>query len=229
MEVGVQQSLGRRFSVNSSFYHKNARNQQDVNNFFNTPIVFPLQLSAIRVNSVESRVVMTPWRGFSGSVAATHARAVSTPPFVGGLYLGNGNVTLLNEGPFVIDHDQKLSLQGVMNYAHRRGFYATLSLRHDSGLVTGGADPAVVREDRDYADLLPYVNLLSDPPRTKPRTIADVVVGYERVRQERKRWDFNVQVTNVTNQTALFNFQSAFVGTRVVQPRTVGARLRFFF
>jgi hypothetical protein len=53
----------------------------------------------------------------------------------------DGNVTLLNEGPFVIDHDQKLSLQGVMNYAHRQGFYATLSLRHDSGLVTGGAGP----------------------------------------------------------------------------------------
>ena len=229
LEVGVQQSLGRRFSVNSSFYHKNARNQQDVNNFFNTPIVFPLQLLAIRVNSVESRLVMTPWKGLSGSLATTHARAVSTPPFVGGLYLGNGNVTLLNEGPFVIDHDQKLSLQSVVNYTHRRGFYATVSLRHDSGLVTGGADPAVVAADPDYADLLPYVNLLSDPPRTKPRTITDVVVGYERVRNERKRWDFNVQVSNVTNQTALFNFQSAFVGTRVVQPRTVGARLRFFF
>jgi len=229
MEVGFQQSLGRRFSVNSSFYHKNARNQQDVNNFFNTPIVFPLQLLAIRVNSVESRLVMTPWKGFSGSLAATHARAISTPPFVGGLYIGNGNVTLLNEGPFVIDHDQKLSLQSVVNYTHRRGFYSTVSLRHDSGLVSGGADPDVVRADPDYADLLPYVNLLSDPPRTKPRTIVDVVVGYERIRNDRKLWDFNVQASNIGNQTALYNFQSAFVGTRVVQPRTVGARLRFFF
>jgi hypothetical protein len=229
MEVGFQQSLGRRFSVNSSFYHKNARNQQDVNNFFNTPIVFPLQLLAIRVNSVESRLVMTPWKGLSGSLAATHARAISTPPFVGGLYIGNGNVTLLNEGPFVIDHDQRLSLQSVVNYTHRRGFYSTVSLRHDSGLVTGGADPDVVREDPDYADLLPYVNLLSDPPRTKPRTIVDVVAGYERIRNDRRQWDFNVQVLNIGNQTALFNFQSAFVGTRVVQPRTVGARLRFYF
>jgi hypothetical protein len=229
LEVGFQQSLGRRFSVNSSFYHKNARNQQDVNNFFNTPIVFPLQLLAIRVNSVESRLVMTPWKGLSGSLAATHARAISTPPFVGGLYIGNGNVTLLNEGPFVIDHDQKLSLQSVVNYTHRRGFYSTMSLRHDSGLVTGGADPDVVREDPDYFDLLPFVNLLSDPPRTRPRTIVDVVVGYERIRNERRLWDFNVQVSNIGNQTALFNFQSAFVGTRVVQPRTFGARLRFYF
>lgn len=229
MEVGFQQSLGRRFSLNSSFYHKNARNQQDVNNFFNTPIVFPLQLAAIRVNSVESRLVMTPWRGFSGSLAATHARAISTPPFVGGLYIGNGNVTLLNEGPFVIDHDQRLSMQGVLNYNHRRGYYVNLSMRHDSGLVTGGADPAVVAQDPDYFDLLPYVNLLSDPPRTKPRTITDIVFGYEHIRQERKRWDVNVQVSNLSNQTALYNFQSAFVGTRVVQPRTFGARVRFFF
>ncbi len=229
MEVGFQQSLGRRFSVNSSFYHKNARNQQDVNNFFNTPIVFPLQLLAIRVNSVESRLVMTPWRGLSGSMAVTHSRAISTPPFIGGLYIGNGNVTLLNQGPFVIDHDQKLSLQTVMNYTHRRGFYSTVSARHDSGLVTGNADPADVKRDPDYFDLLPYTNLLSSPPRTRPRTIVDVVVGYGRLRKERKVWDVNLQVSNIGNQTALYNFQSAFVGTRVVQPRTVGARLRFYF
>lgn len=229
MEVGVQQSLGRRFSLNSSFYHKNARNQQDVNNFFNTPIVFPLQLVAIRVNSVESRLVMTPWKGLSATLAATHSRAISTPPFVGGLYIGNGNVRLLNEGPFVIDHDQKLSLQSVINYAHRRGIYATVSARYDSGLVTGVADPATVRRDNDYFDLLPYVNLESAPPRTRPRTIVDVVLGYERLRNERKVWDVNVQVSNLGNQTALYNFQSAFVGTRVVQPRTFGARLRFYF
>lgn len=228
-ELGLQQSLGRRFSLNSSFYHKNARNQQDVNNFFNTPIIFPMQLLAIRVNSFESRLVMTPVRGFSGSLSVTHARAISTPPFVGGLYIGNGNVTLLNEGPFVIDHDQKLSLQTVVNYNHRRGFYTTISTRHDSGLVAGNSDPATVARDPDYADLLPYVNLLSAPPRTRPRTIVDLVWGYERLRGERRVWDVNLQISNIGNQTALYNFQSAFVGTRVVQPRTAGVRLRFFF
>jgi hypothetical protein len=228
-EVGVQQALGRRFSLNSSFYHKNARNQQDVNNFLNTPVVFPMQLLAIRVNSVESRLVMTPAKGFSGSLSVTHSRAVSTPPFIGGLYIGNGNVQLLNEGPFVIDHDQKLSLQTVMNYTHRRGLYLTLSTRHDSGLVAGNSDPATVARDPDYSDLLPYVNLPGDPPRTRPRTIVDVVWGYERIRNERKRWDINLQVSNVGNQTALYNFQSAFVGTRVVQPRTAGVRFRVFF
>ena len=87
----------------------------------------------------------------------------------------------------------------------------------------------VVAKDSDYFDLLPYVNLSGDPPRTRPRTIVDVVWGYERMRNERKLWDLNLQVTNIGNQTALYNFQSAFVGTRVVQPRTVGVRMRVFF
>ena len=228
-ELGLQQALGKRWSVNTSFYHKNAKNQQDVNNFFNTPIVFPLQLLAIRVNSVESRLVLTPTKGFSGSVALTHSRAISTPPFVGGLYIGNGNVTLLNQGPFVIDHDQKLSLQTVANYTNKRGFYVNLSARHDSGLVSGYVDPADVAKDKDYFDLLPFVNLQGNPPRVRPRTIVDVVLGYERIVNERKNWDVNLQISNIGNQTALYNFQSAFVGTRVVQPRTAGVRLRFFF
>ncbi len=228
-EVGVQQAIGRRWSWNTSFYHKDGRNQADVNNFFNTPIVFPMQLLAIRVNSVESRLVMTGWRGWSGSLSVTHSRAISTPPFTGGLYIGNGNVAMLNERPFVIDHDQKISLQGIVNYSHPKGFYATVSTRFDSGLVTGNSDPAVVAADRDYYDLLPYVNLLSSPPRTRPRNIVDVVVGYTHVVRERRKWDVNFQVSNITNKTALFNFQSAFVGTRVIQPRTVGTRVRFYF
>ena len=116
-----------------------------------------------------------------------------------------------------------------MSYNHHRGFYGTISTRFESGLVTGNSDPATVAADPDYYDLLSYVNLLSDPPRTRPRTIIDIVAGYTRTVKEHRRWDFNFQVSNITNRTALFNFQSAFVGTRVVQPRTFGIRLRFYF
>ena len=39
-----------------------------------------------------------------------------------------------------------------------------------------------------------------------------------------KTWGLQVQVTNLTNRTALYNFQSVFVGTRLVQPRTVSIK-----
>jgi hypothetical protein len=31
------------------------------------------------------------------------------------------------------------------------------------------------------------------------------------------------------NRIALFNFQSVFVGTRVIQPRTVSAEMRYYW
>jgi hypothetical protein len=38
-----------------------------------------------------------------------------------------------------------------------------------------------------------------------------------------------VQVANLGGVTALYNFQSIFVGTRMIQPRTASVKLRFWF
>lgn len=231
-EAGLQQSIGSKLSLTASYYHKDARDQQDNNSFFETGIIFPTSLARIRVNGAEGRIAVTPLRNragnWSGSVSFTHARAISTPPFTGGLFLGQEALNILSAGPFVIDHDQKLAVHGILTWS-RRGWFSTASVRYDSGLVANPSDPAEVAADPDYADLLPYVNLTSNPARTRPRTITDLVFGYERSLDAKKRWEASVQVTNLTNQTALYNFQSIFVGTRLVQPRSAGLRLRWFF
>jgi outer membrane cobalamin receptor len=228
-EVGVQQAVGNKLSLNASYYHKHARHQQDNNNFFDTGIIFPITLARIRVNAVEGRAVVTPIRGFSGTVSVTHSRAISTPPFTGGLFLGQESIEALSQGPFLIDHDQALSVHKMLTYTSRSGFYSTLSTRYDSGLVANPSDPNEVAQDPDFFDLLPYVNLEGTPARVKPRTIIDAVWGYEKRREGRRLWDASVQITNLTNRTALYNFQSVFVGTRLVQPRTFGLRLRWYF
>ncbi|MCX7605279.1 MAG: TonB-dependent receptor plug domain-containing protein, partial [Bryobacteraceae bacterium] len=229
LEAGLQQALGRKASLNVSWYHKNSRNLQDNNNFLDTGIIFPITLARIRVNGVEGRLTVPPARGFSGTLSVTHSRAVATPPFTGGLFLGNEAVEALSQGPFRIDHDQPLSVHGVINYTHRRGFYWTLSNRYDYGLVANPSDPDEVARDPDFADLLPYVRLNRTPARVRPRNIIDLVIGFERTRDQKKRYDAGLQLTNLTNRTALYNFQSIFVGTRLVQPFTAGLRLRFYF
>ncbi|MBI5086771.1 MAG: hypothetical protein HZB13_19515 [Acidobacteria bacterium] len=88
---------------------------------------------------------------------------------------------------------------------------------------------AEVARDPDFSDLLPYVNLAANPARVRPRTVIDCGAGFERTREGRRRWDISAQVSNLTNRTALYNFQSVFVGTRVVQPVTVGLRFRAYF
>lgn len=228
-ELGFQQSTGRWLSISGTYYHKAAQDQQDNNNFFNTGIIFPITLASIRVNGAEGRIEFRQWRGLSANLSLTHARAISTPPFTGGLFLGNEAVEALAQGPFVIDHDQKLGLSALVAYTNRRGFFFTVSSRHDSGLVANPSDPSEVAAEPDYSDLLPYVNLSANPARVRPRTITDLVAGYRHRAADRTRWEIAAQTTNLTNQTALYNFQSAFVGTRVVQPRAFSLRYRFWF
>lgn len=102
-------------------------------------------------------------------------------------------------------------------------------MRYDSGLVANPSDPAEVAADPDYSDLLPYVNLLSNPARVRPRTLTDIAFGFDGYRGDRRRWDVTVQAANIGGVTALYNFQSVFVGTRIVQPRSASVKLRFWF
>ena len=229
LEAGLQQSIGRKASLNVAYYHKNSRNLQDNDNFLDTGIIFPISLARIRVNGVEGRLVGPVSRGFSYTLSVTHSRAVATPPFTGGLFLGNDAIDSFTQGAFIIDHDQPLSVHGVVSWNHPKGWYATVSNRYDYGLVANPSDPAEVAADPDFFDLLPYVKLDQRPARVRPRNIVDLVIGFERTRNQKKRYDIGLQFTNLTDRTALYNFQSIFVGTRVVQPFTAGIRLRWYF
>lgn len=228
-EVGLQQRLGDRASLNAVFFHKDSRDLQDNDNFLNTGIIFPTSLARSNVNGFETRLTLPEIRRFSGSVSATHYHVVVTPPFTGGLFLGSAALDLLSEGPFVIDHDQKLAVSGLLTWRPRRNWWTSWQVRYDSGLVPNPSDPAQVARDPDYFDQLPLVNLTSDPPRVKARTILDATVGYKHFRGDRRLWDLVFQVANLTDRTALYNFQSVFVGTRVVQPRTLSAKVRWYW
>ena len=223
-EAGAQFSL-HAITIDGAVYRKFSRDQQDNNNFFDTGIIFPTTLSRIDVTGAEARITMLPRRGISGSLSATTGKAISTPPFTGGLFLGQDAVDLLSAGPFPIDHDQRLGLQGMMTFDPSGPWWAGGSVRYDSGLVSNPSDPAEVAADPDYFDLLPYVDLTAPTPRVRPRTIVDLAGGFDlKDARGRRTWSAQLQVTNLTNRTALYNFQSVFVGTRLVAPRSVSVR-----
>ncbi|HWI18042.1 MAG TPA: TonB-dependent receptor [Vicinamibacterales bacterium] len=225
-EAGAQLSLGRMATLDTAVYRKVSRDQQDNNNFFDTGIIFPTTLSRIEVTGAETRLTLLPRKGISGSLSATTGRAISSPPFTGGLFLGQDAVDLLSAGPFAIDHDQRLGVHGLLTIDPAGPWWLSGSVRYDSGLVSNPSDPAVVAADPDFADLLPYVNLSANPARVRPRTIADVAAGLDfKDARGRRTWSAQVQVTNLTNQIALYNFQSVFVGTRLVAPRSLSLRV----
>jgi len=57
----------------------------------------------------------------------------------------------------------------------------------------------------------------------------DAVTGCDITSRNRRTWSIQLQATNLTNRTALYNFQSVFVGTRLIQPRTVALRIKRYF
>jgi len=172
---------------------------EDNDNFFNTGIIFPTALKRSRVNGAELRLVIPRLQRFSGSLSITHFHVVVDPPFTGGLFLGSTAIDLLTAGPFVIDHDQKLGAHGFLRYDISKAFWVSTAVRYDSGLVSNPSDPEEVAKDPDYSDLLPYVNLGSDPPRVNSRYIVDAAVGYHNMLEGRLRWDIQFQATNLTN------------------------------
>lgn len=229
-EAGVQFALGRFATIDGSVYRKDSVDQQDNNNFFDTGIIFPTALKSIEVIGAEARLSMVPRRGFTGSVSMTTGRAISSPPFTGGLFLGQDAVDLLSAGPFPIDHDQRLGAHATASYDAPGPWWVGASVRYDSGLVSNPSDPSEVAADPDFADLLPYVDLTSATPRVRPRTIVDLGAGVDITNAQNVRvWTVHIQLTNVTDQVALYNFQSVFVGTRLVQPRTLSVRLARHF
>lgn len=229
-EAGAQFALGGRVTIDGAVYRKLSRDQQDNNNFFDTGIIFPTTLARLRVTGVEARATLLPVRGVSGSLSVTSARAIATPPFTGGLFLGQEAVDLLSAGPFPIDHDQRLSVHVTAGFDPSGPWWMSATARYDSGLVANPSDPAEVAADPDFADLLPYVNLTAATPRVRPRTIVDLATGLDVTNARgRRTWGVQAQVTNLMNRTALYNFQSVFVGTRVVQPRTASLRVTRYF
>ena len=228
-EAGLQQALGGRASLSLAYFHKDSRDLQDNDNFLNTGIIFPTSLAFSNVNGFEARLEIPEYRKVSGSASLTHYHVVVTPPFTGGVFLGSAALDVLSAGPFVIDHDQALSVSTSFVYRPKRSWYTSWQIRYDSGLVPNPSDPVEVAQDPDFFDQLPFVDLLSDPPRVNGRTIVDAAVGYEHYQNDRRVWELVFQVSNLTNRTGLFNFQSVFVGTRVVAPRVLNAKFRFYW
>jgi hypothetical protein len=70
-----------------------------------------------------------------------------------------------------------------------------------------------------------------NPDRVKPRSVINLGIGTDNLFHTEKHQKFtaSLQVDNLTNKVALYNFLSTFSGTHFLQPRTVVARFGFVF
>jgi hypothetical protein len=70
-----------------------------------------------------------------------------------------------------------------------------------------------------------------NPDRVKPRNVFNLGVGTDNLFHTDKHEKFtaSLEIANLTNKVALYNFLSTFSGTHFLQPRTLVARIGFTF
>jgi hypothetical protein len=70
-----------------------------------------------------------------------------------------------------------------------------------------------------------------NPDRVKPRHVFNLGLGTDNLfhTEKRERFTASVEIANLTNKVALYNFLSTFSGTHFLQPRTVVARIGMTF
>jgi hypothetical protein len=69
-----------------------------------------------------------------------------------------------------------------------------------------------------------------NPQRILPRNLFDIAVGHDNLfGGDKYKWSARLEVVNLTNKEALYNFLSTFSGTHYVTPRAITATLGFHF
>jgi Carboxypeptidase regulatory-like domain len=230
-DVGVQQALGSRVRLDVDFWERRVRFVADQAQFENTGIVFPVAFDHGRLHGWNVRLDLAPLGGLTGYASVGHVRAVYNPPLAGGLFLDTGALDAVTGGPFIIDHDQNLQVQGGLTYAFgKSGVWAAASGRYDSGLVTG-ADETIV-DDPDNAFALPYIRFGSgsdlDPNRVAPRTVWNFSAGAD-LASFGIPVGVQLDVLNAFDKKGVYNVLSTFGGTHVIPPRTLAGRIRYTF
>ncbi|GEM_PF-142872 len=226
--LGVEQQLGKVARVSLEYWWKDSTNAADNSQFLNTGILFPIAAARGKFHGLDLRFDVVPTQGWSGYLSAGTVRTLFYNPTAGGL---DAATTANNTNPYLIDHDQKLTLQMGVRYEHQ-GFYGQVIGRYDSGLEAG--DPTMVAGNPDYAFGIPYVrseydSLVGLNYRIKPRTVWGFSLGQEFKLAGRRSLAVSMDLLNAFDEKGLYNFLSTFGGTHVIPPRTLAVHVKWKF
>jgi hypothetical protein len=229
--AGLDQQLGKVVKVTVEYWWKTSVNTADNSQFLDTGLLYPIAARKGRFHGLDLRIDVVPSHDWSGYVSAGTVRTIFFNPTVGGLDAAGASSQ--GSSPYLIDHDQKLTLQTGARYAHQ-GFFGQAVCRYDSGLVAGDPTAPGVAGNPDYDFGIPYVRQTSDSFvgstwRVHSRTVWNANAGQEFKLAHGRTLLAELDLLNVFDEKALYNFLSTFGGTHVIPPRTLAGRLKYRF
>jgi outer membrane receptor protein involved in Fe transport len=222
-QFGIQQQIARHVQLGVLHYVKNVHNWLDDEELFETPVIFPVQLARGDVRGTEVRLDLMSLEGWTGYVSYANSKATVTAPLIGGLFLETDEGEFADAGhQFPADSVERNEGQAGLTYAHKSGAWGSFKARYDSGI------PSDFEAD-DYPSFDPRIQQQLDPVRIrlKPRTLLDLAIGADLLRESSHPISLQFGVNNLLDRFYLYNFRSIFSGTHVGRPREFIVRATF--
>jgi Carboxypeptidase regulatory-like domain len=133
-DVGLEQRLGSKFSVQADYFWKFTTGAYDFNTILNTPLNFPIQFQKSKIDGALVRATLRNVHGFSAFSVLGHSRSRLFSPEIGGINFGTAYAPVARP-----DHDQAFEQTTNLQYQFPqrafRGLWLGLTWRYDSGLV----------------------------------------------------------------------------------------------
>jgi hypothetical protein len=177
------------------------------------------------------------WRYDSGLVAgATPCFGLESTNDCPGSFVQNGvqmlSLIASNVGGVPLSADQEFEAGFTCNGVHATSPSAAnpAGIPLSSGGVVGVCPAAQFGSSLIKVPAPNKENDDSNPPRIQQRSLFDVAVGHDNLfRGDRYKWSARLEVINLTNNFALYNFLSTFSGTHYVSSRAITAQIGFHF
>jgi hypothetical protein len=225
-EAGFAQDVFGLFKLDAAYWHRNFRNFDDPNVFFNTTVIFPNSVNKGFARGLDVRLDVPQKRGFSGFLSYTNQRILQTGPINGGVFLTDEFIDIGEGVRFIPDHDQRnVGAFGITYELRRSGVWASLSGRHESGVPLEVDSERL--EELKMAQGAERVNF--ERGRVKPYTVFNFAVGADVINKESLIVALQIDAQNFTNKKFAYNFGSPFEGTHFGHSRLWSGRLKFTF
>ncbi|MEO7270653.1 MAG: TonB-dependent receptor [Vicinamibacterales bacterium] len=226
LDLSLAQDLGRGLSLDASVWRRRATDVDDPNVFFGTTVTVPNSVARQHAAGFEFRLAAAPRRGWSGSLAYSHASVVQFGPVTGGLFLEDEVAAIQDGTRFIPDHDQRHALSSSVSYANApRRLRASGTFRYQTGTPVG-----LDQEEVDNLRGRPGSETVDfETGRVKPRAVLDLLASWMVTRGRGTDATVTVWMNNVTDQTYAYNFGNPFSGTHFGAGRRFGVSLRLGF
>jgi outer membrane receptor protein involved in Fe transport len=182
-----------------NYFHNAARNFFDHDALDDSNIFFPLTIERARIRGFEV-ALKSPRIG--GRAQLSVAYSLQRAEGAGGVTGGLTDFEAPEGGYFFLDHDQRHTLNAVLNVQLPAAGFVACALHYGSGFLDG-----------------------EGPEHLPGHTVFDLSVG----KAFGKSWSLAVHALNVADQRFLLDNSETFGGTHYVDPRQVYVRVAYRF